>query len=155
MTVLLSLQSVAVAADNKSNVVTYSLGAMSGNVVQYFPAMEVVSIYPEVATGSAGNVYLYNNNKDAVNYVSENKLKHIDFFLRKAKELALKENARYYAVSNFTTKTVITENQVFIESWADIVALDKKKINNLLSIKKPGWTHKGGILCHKIYRWSF
>jgi len=80
--------------------------------------------YAENDVSSAGNLYLYKQKKDTVNYIYETKVKHITSGLKTAKKFAIKKGSKYFAIDNVTHQVIITDNQVVVMTHYNVLAFD-------------------------------
>ena len=80
--------------------------------------------YPENDVSSAGNVYLYKQKKDTVNYIYETKVKHITSGLKAAKEFAIEKKAKYFAIDNITHEVILGENKVVVMTNYNVLTFD-------------------------------
>ncbi|MDY0121216.1 MAG: hypothetical protein RBR54_04670 [Sulfurimonas sp.] len=87
-------------------------------------SMQNLSIYPNQSSSSAGNLYLYKNNKSEVTYINETKNDHIISALEEAKQQAKDKNKAYYAIDNVTHQVIMTENQVVVLTDYNVLAFD-------------------------------
>lgn len=78
--------------------------------------------YPQSYAMWAGVVWLYKNKKDASDWVLETKAGMINRAMNEAKELALKNGNRYYAVENMHFQVVHTENVVTLYLDCNVIA---------------------------------
>ena len=86
-------------------------GAYYGNIKV---SMKDYNSYPSHDGSSAGTLYLYKNNKSNLDFISEVKNSHIETGLSQAKELALKNKNKYFAIDHVTHQVVITENSIIV-----------------------------------------
>ena len=80
--------------------------------------------YSENDVSSAGNVYLYKQNKDMVDYIYETKLQHIKNGLAAAKKYAVKNKSKYFAIDHVTNEVSITENKVVVMTNYNVLSFD-------------------------------
>lgn len=96
-------------------------GAYYGNIKE---KMTNINSYPENDVASAGTLYLYQQKKNTVDYIYETKIKHLTDALKAAKEYAVKNKSKYYAVDNVTHQVIITENSVVIMTNYNVLSFD-------------------------------
>jgi len=96
-------------------------GAYYGNIKEN---IKIYSSYTENDVSSAGNLYLYKQKKDTVNYIYETKIQHITSGLKAAKEFAIKKKAKYFAIDNVTHQVIITENKVVVMTNYNVLAFN-------------------------------
>jgi hypothetical protein len=96
-------------------------GAYYGDVKE---KMSNINNYPDNDVSSAGNVYLYKQKIDLVNYIYDTKIKHIKSGLKSAKSNAIKNKAKYFAIDNVTHQVIITENKVVITTDYNVLSFD-------------------------------
>ncbi len=80
--------------------------------------------YTENDASSAGNVYLFKQNKDTVNYIYETKIQHIKSGLAAAKKLAKENHNKYFAIDNVTHRVIVTDNQVIVLTNYNVLSFD-------------------------------
>ena len=73
---------------------------------------------------SAGNVYLYKQNKNDIDYIVETKNSHIKTGLSEAKKLATKNKNKYFAIDNVTHQVIVTENKVIVLTNYNVFSFD-------------------------------
>ena len=77
--------------------------------------------YPSHNASSAGSLYLYNNESNSVKYITAQKNLFIKQARKEAKELAVSENKRQFAIQNLSFQIVKTEQST--ELYADYYVL--------------------------------
>lgn len=82
------------------------------------------SSYPENDASSAGNVYLFKQKIDTVNYIYDTKVSHISNGLKKAKAFAIKNKLQNYAIDNVTHQVILGENTVVVLTNFNVLAFD-------------------------------
>ena len=96
-------------------------GAYYGNIKI---SLKNYNNYPTNNASSAGNVYLYKQNKNDVDYIVETKNSHIMAGLAEAKELAIKNKNKYFAIDNVTHQVIATENKVIVSTDYNVLSFD-------------------------------
>jgi len=96
-------------------------GAYYGNIKE---KISNYNSYTENDVSSAGNVYLYKQKKETVNYIYETKIQHITSGLKAAKEFAILKKLKYFAIDNVTHQVVISENKVVVMTNYNVLAFD-------------------------------
>ena len=82
------------------------------------------SNYPSSNASSAGNLYLYKQKKNDVDYIVETKNSHIKAGLSEAKEYAKKNKNKYFAIDNVTHQVIATENKVIVLTNYNVLSFD-------------------------------
>ncbi len=80
--------------------------------------------YPSANASSAGNVYLYQQNKSDLDYIYETQNQHRKDGLVEAKELATKNGNKYFAIDNMTHQVIVTENKVIVLTNYNVLSFD-------------------------------
>ena len=96
-------------------------GAYYGNIKE---KMVNYHSYTENDVSSAGNVYLYKQKTDTVDYIYKTKIAHITTGLAAAKKFAISKKSKYFAVDNVTHQIVITDNKVVVMTSYNVLAFD-------------------------------
>ena len=96
-------------------------GAYYGNVKV---SMKNYNSYVNNNASSAGVLYLYNNKKSDVDFIVQTKQSHISKGLKEAKELAIKNKNKYFAIDNVTHQVIVTENKVIVLTNYNVLAFD-------------------------------
>ncbi len=86
--------------------------------------MKDYNSYPGNNASSAGNVYLFKQKKNDIDYIFESKQSHINAGLKEAKELAIKNKNRYFAIDNVNHEVIITDNQVYVLTNYNVLSFD-------------------------------
>jgi len=82
------------------------------------------SSYPSGNASSAGTLYLYKQKKNDLDYIYETEQSHRSEGLKEAKELAIKNNNKYFAIDNVSHQVVVTENKVMVISNYNVLSFD-------------------------------
>ena len=102
-----------------------SLGVYWGNIKVYDPTLHIIASYPNWITSFVGDLAIMKFGKDIadayVNYVDKATGDAMKTFLKEAKDLALKNGAHYYGVSNFRINIIYINNALLVVSGGDIV----------------------------------
>jgi len=96
---------------------------------------------------SAGNMYLYKQGKSDLDYIAETKQSHISTGLSSAKELAIKNKNKYFAVDHVTHQVIVTENKVIILTNYNVLSFDwslTRKRSAIVSFYSETITHNKG-----------
>jgi len=80
--------------------------------------------YPTNKASSAGNVYLYKQNKNDVDFIAQTKQSHISTGLDEAKKLATKNKNKYFAIDHVTHQVAVTESKVIVLTNYNVLSFD-------------------------------
>ena len=102
------------------------LGMSYGNLVAYYPGFSVVTMKPKGGTESRGKQRLFREGKWVSTYLSEVTSQFMKTCVEEGRRLAKEAGVDFYGVSNFHVQFELDDDQVVIDSGADILALRKK-----------------------------
>lgn len=100
-----------------------SAGVLNGNVMDYYPNTKILRTFPNSYSGSAGNLYLINNNININDFLLDTNFKSMSALLDGAKEKCKEyynDGVIFYGVSNFRFDFQITDNMVVYFATGDI-----------------------------------
>ena len=96
-------------------------GAYYGNIKVN---MKNFSHFVTYDASSAGNVYLYKQSINDIDYILQTKESHIKNGLADAKKLAIKNKNKYFAIDHIVHQVIVTENKVIVSSNYNVLSFD-------------------------------